>query len=367
MNPDSLPHILAPFFLPPSPPDLAERMAAHFRKWRLLRPDGSWASPLLAQLGPELLPASVPPDDARAFLRRALDLLLLNPFFADFLEQALACRFPLLENTTRTEGARVLPDALALALALDRLTRACRRDFRVWAECRLLLNRVLHQSGALRKASLFLRVKAVSVDPVAYFCIRAHQRPPHALGRSSGSRILQMNILEAVFVDLCEGFRDNAHAGWILARHKPGRRSPDPASGAGPNAWSPDEQAICLRPPFPKEWADLYQIWNMAFVSQMPEFPYVATPLMVPAVADYATAPDAYMYSRVIALHLFLAWLIFDRAESPNHRPRRQPWNDPSLSRLWGACARQSALRYRVLVRNARMGRSPNPTASHRG
>ena len=354
MNPSPLLQPIESFFLSDPRANLAERMAAHYRKWRLLLPDGSWSSPLLAQIGPELLPPAVSADDALAFLRRALDVLLINPCFSEFLEQALARPFPLLENAARAEGSRVLPDALALAMALDRLTSSCRRDFRVWAECRRLLRRALRQSGALRKASLFLRVKAASVDPVAYFCIRAHLRPPQALGRSSGSRMLQANILEAVIVDLFEGFRDNARAGWILALHKTGRPSPNPATGAGPNSWSPDAQAICLRPPFPREWANLYQIWNMAFVSQMPEFPYVASTLMAPAVADYAATPEAFMYSRVAALHLFLAWLLLDRAESPDARPRRLPWNDPGLTRLWGACALDAALRYRDLVRNAR-------------
>ena len=362
MSPTLFLHTLADFILSASPEGLAERLAAHYRKWRLMLPDGSWASPLLARLGPELLPAAVPPDDVRVFLRNALDLLLRNPLFADFLEQALSRRFPQLETAAQAEGRRVLPDVLALALALDRLTRACRRNFRVWAECRRLLNRALRQSRAWRKTSLFLRAKAASVDPVAFFCIRAHDRPPQALGPDSGSRWLQVNILEAVLVDLCEGFRDNARAGWILARHKPGRRTPDPATGAGPNTWSADAQAICLHPPLPQAWADLYQLWNMAFVSQLPESPYALAKLLVPAVAHYADAPEAYMYSRVIALHLFLAWMAMDRAESPDARLRHLPWNDPGLTRLWGACARAAALRYRDLVRCA--SASPLPPGS---
>ena len=354
MNPNALLQTISRFVLSASPDVLAERLAAHYRKWRLLLPDGSWASPLLARLAPELLPPSIPPEEVRNFIQRSLDLLLPNPFFSDFLDQALSRRFPRLETAAQTEGSRVLPDALALAMALDRLTRACRRDFRVWADCRLLLNRALRLSSARRNASLFLRAKAASVDPVAYFCIRAHDRPPHALGLDSGSRWLQLNILEAVLVDLREGFRDNARAGWILALHKPGRRTPDPATGAGPNSWSPDAQAICLHPPLPKARADLYQLWNLAFVSQLPEFPYAAAPLLIPAVANYSDAPEAYMYSRVVALHLFLAWMLMDRADSPDARPRRLPWNDPGLTRLWGACARAAALQYRDLVRAAR-------------
>ena len=354
MNPAILLQSIAENHPPQNAVENAERMAGHYRRMRLLHPDGTWVSPLLARLGTELLPQAVSTAEIHAFLRKMLDLQLLNPFFAAVLEQSMAQRFPQLEQAVRTEGRSVIPDAVALAMALDRLTRACRRDSRIWAECRHLLKRALHQTGAWRKASFFLRIKAASVDPVAYFCIRAHDRPPEALGLDSGSRWLQVNILQAVWVDFCSGYRANAAAGWILARHKPGRRTPDPATGAGPNGWSPDGQAICLHPPFPKEWADLYQIWNMAFVSQMPEFPYVAATLLIPEVAGYAAAPAAYMYSRVIALNLFLAWLLMDRAAQAETRPRHLPWNDPVLTHCWGACARASSRQYRALVRQAR-------------
>lgn len=337
--------------------DMAERMAGHYRRMRLLRPDGTWASALLARNGPEWLPGAVSAEELKNFVGKMLDLQMLNPFFRAFLERTSGRRFPQLEAALRAEGHRAIPDALALAMALDRLTCACRRDFRIWAECRRMLKQGLRQTGAWREGGLFLRIKLASIYPVVSYSIRAHERPPEALGADSCSRWLQVNILEAVCMDLCGGWRSNAQAGWILVRHKPGRKTPDPATGNGPNRWSADGQAICLHPPLPREWADLYQIWNMAFISHWHELPYLLAPLSIPQVAGYAAAPEAYMYSRVVALHLFLSWLLMGRAENKETQLCRLPWNDPALTRILGDCARESALQYRELVRQARLSR----------
>jgi hypothetical protein len=329
---------------------MVDLMAGHYQTMHLLNADGSWVSPLLADEAGALLPGSVTAGDCQRFLRRILDLALQNPFLAEFLDAARNEHFPLLEHRLQTEGDRIIPDALAFAMSLERLTKACHENYLVLEACRTGIRKALRQTGAFRRLPLFYKIKAQSVDPVVWSLICAHKRPPEKLGAGSGSCLLQVNILEAALSDLLRHHVDNAKAGWILAMHKPGRRKVDPLTGAGPNFWSADGKTLCLRPPFPKMWADLYQVWNMAFLSDCQDFPYVISKLLIPQVAGYAEHPPSYMNPRVIALYLYLAWFTFSHAERLNRRKPQIQWNDPSLTRFWGKITRRNAIHYEDLV-----------------
>jgi hypothetical protein len=347
--------IVAGFISSPDATEIPRRMADHYRTLHLLQPDGRWVYPLPEDHEKQLLPVAVTESDCHEFIRNMLDCSLQNPFFEKFLEQAVTRRFPVLEHRLHTEGNTVLPDALAFAMVLERLTRRCYDDFRFLEECRTVIGQALHHTGAFKRSPLFYRIKLRSIDPVVYFLIRAHKRPPEKLGNGSGSRWLQVNILEAVFSDMLMGLSDNARAGWILARHKAGRRNEDPRTGAGSNYWSADRKAICLRHPFHKSWVDLYQIWNMAFVSKMDDLPYVITKLLIPGVSAYAGHPGAYMYSRIIALYLYMAFFCLDRNRRLNLNIPLLQWYDPSLTRFWGACAGEAATEYNALVYPSRV------------
>ena len=331
--------------------EMAHRMAGHYQTLHLLDSEGNWVSPLLESRSKELLPGYVTMTECEGFLQQMMEFSLRNPFFASFLDQAATMRFPILEEKFRAEGATVIPDALAFAMALDRITRACCDDFRILESCYKITKKALRQTGAFRRAPFFYQTKMRSIDPVIYFTIQAHKRPPEKLGKGSASRFLQINILEAVLSDLLMGLNNNAKAGWVLAVHKAGNRKVDLRNGAGPNYWSADGRTICLRHPFQKTWADLYQLWNMAFVSKIEEFPYVISKLLIPEVSGYANQPDTYMYKRIIALYLFMAWCFFDRSHRLTHHLPLLQWYDPSLTRFWGKYAREAALRYTTMVR----------------
>lgn len=326
--------------------EMAHRMAGHYQTLYLLDSEGNWVSPLLESRSKELLPDLVTFAECTGFLHQMMENSLRNPFFASFLDRAATMRFPILEEKFRAEGATVIPDALAFAMALDRLTRVCCDDFRILEVCHSITMTALRNTGALRKVPLFYRIKMRTVASSVRFVIQPHRQPHEKLKHNFGSRWLRLNILEAVFSDLLMGFFDNAKAGMVLAVQRTGQKRPDSRTGAGPCFWSADGKTICLAQPFVKSWDDLYQLWNMAFVSKIEQFPYVVSKLLIPEVSGYANQPDTYMYKRIIALYLFMAWYFFDRSHRLTHHLPLMNWYDPVLTLFWGRCAREAARKY---------------------
>lgn len=352
MCPETLQRRILTCLDPFDEPGMVNRMAGHYRTLHLLEAGGKWVSPLLGSRSEELLPGAVTIDECNRFVQQMMDFSLRNPYFASFLERAINMRFPKLESGFRAEGAIVIPDALAFAMTLDRITRVCCDDYRILEVCYHITKRTLRQTSAFRRVPFFYRIKMNSIDPVIYFTIQAHKRPPEKLNKGSASLVLQINILEAVFSDILMGLSDNARAGWVLTLHKSGHRVTDPFTGAGPNHWSPDGKAICLRHPFQTSWNDLYQIWNMAFVSKLYDLPFVISKLLIPEVSDYAAEPGRYMYKRIIALYLYMAWCFFDRSHRSTLHLPLMDWSDPDLTRFWGACAREAAREYSYMFKS---------------
>ena len=60
---------------------------------------------------------------------------------------------------------------------------------------------------------------------------------------------------------------DNALAGKTLALNRPGLEE-DKRTMAGPTEISENGQMIEFSPPLPSLWADLYETWNMAYVTR---------------------------------------------------------------------------------------------------
>ncbi len=159
-----------------------------------------------------------------------------------------------------------------------------------------------------------------------------------------------VNILEAVVTDYISGFRDNAKAGLTLAFHKTGSKHHDPRTGCGPSTWSDDKRAISMSMPMTKEWCDLYQTWNMAFVSTLKDFPYIIPKLLIPQVADYQGVPTSYMYKRILALYLCLNHASFNYVEKAKNHEKVIEWNDKKLSSLWGKVNLENAQIYKQLI-----------------
>ena len=165
--------------------------------------------------------------------------------------------------------------------------------------------------------------------------------------KEAGRLILFVNILEATLADIITLNTDNAKVGWVLDTNKAGSKDYNPRTGEGPSGWSDDKKGICLRPPLPKEWADLYQTWNMAFVSQSESFPYLISKLLIPQVANYQNNPSQYLHKRVLTLYICLNYLIFDCAERMKAKIPVIRLDDRKLTCLWGKSNLESAKKYK--------------------
>ena len=203
-------------------------------------------------------------------------------------------------------------------MVLDRLTSAMRADYKVLEACSQVWSEQLDRlqfikynllNTFLKKSSipLFNLAKTFSVQPVVddiVSCLRSGQVPP-----TFGRVMLPVNILEAKLLDFLEGNFANVGVALILAKQKP-QKEENHCSGAGPTLLSVDGQAIQFNLALPLKWADLYQTWNMAFVTNYNSWPYFLTKLLIPSVSGYQANPSEYLYNRVLALITHINWVL---------------------------------------------------------
>ena len=162
------------------------------------------------------------------------------------------------------------------------------------------------------------------------------------------SKQLPLNIIEAKAVDLSRGYFNNAKVALTLAKQTPGGKVNN-CTGSGPARISPDGKAIYVHLAFPLQWANLYQTWNMAFVTNFKRWPYTLVKLLIPPVSDYQSNPSSFLYNRILGLYAHLNWewmgIIYGRQTSS----RDMNWHSPSLSRSWGRTNYESAKEYESL------------------
>jgi hypothetical protein len=170
-----------------------------------------------------------------------------------------------------------------------------------------------------------------------------------------GKFILSFNIFEAMLVDLMKGFWDNARATLPLIIFNPNYQGLHilPHQKGIPSHFSGDGKAVNLCSPYPLEWADLYQVWNMAFVAQFDEAPYLLIKLLIPSVSSYRNRPTEYMHTRITALHLAMNFI--DNAKFSQMISidlNQLESSSPKFIKLWGEVNRKCARHYSTLVRN---------------
>merc|ERR1719228_481679 len=105
--------------------------------------------------------------------------------------------------------------------------------------------------------------------------------------------------------DFLEQRLDNALAGKTLVLNRPGLEE-DKRTMAGPTEISENGQMIEFSPPLPSLWADLYETWNMAFVTRYEDWPYFLVKLLIPSVSDYHDYPEGYLYPSATALYAYI-------------------------------------------------------------
>ena len=96
----------------------------------------------------------------------------------------------------------------------------------------------------------------------------------------------------------------------------------------------------------PKEWADLYQVWNMAFVSQIDNYPFWIAKLLIPQVSDYKDRPEEYIYRRALALYTSEHYILFGGRDDKRQGIPTINWPDKALTAAWGKANASAAVAY---------------------
>ncbi len=322
-----------------------DALAAHLRTLRLRDPDGRWVANELEARASFLLPGDVDGTELGAFARRVADGVQQNPYLVHAIDAMAAAALPARTDMFHSEVDNVLADVATWALALDRLTAAMHEDWRVLAACRDAWKAARAREPLRRHASAFERAKVASLDVAFGYTLAFHQGRP--IPPRYARWMLPLNIVEAILDDVRKGHADNARSALPLVAAAPGTRRHDAATGAGPTGWSDDQRAILYRMPLPRQWADLYGTWNLAFVAGFPDMAYLIPKLIIPQVAQYQSTPEAYIYKRSLALYAAAHFVLFrrlDRASDVVTSDVR--WVEAELLRRWGAANLESARSY---------------------
>lgn len=131
---------------------------------------------------------------------------------------------------------------------------------------------------------------------------------------------ISINIAEAMYFDSSHGFKDNALAGSALLV-TPAYEKIDTNLETEPPKYSSGGVYQVFQP-FPDEWADLYEVWNMAFTAQeMKEWPMYWAKLLTPAVGCYRDLKGSYLFQRAINLALHIVHQLITKNKRHSNDP----------------------------------------------
>jgi len=326
--------------------DIYDLMEAQYKKLNLIDENGVWTIYEMEQYGDYLLPDMLTMAEMNDFVYTMAHHFNENPYASSFLDVAVGNDYPALIEKFDNEGASILPNILAYAQVLNRLTVVMYNDNSLLQPIDEHFKVIRSNKKLLKNFTFFLKAKLYSVAiPVSgYVKYFADNHVPTYKPRLT----LPLNIMEATLVDFFAGRKDNAFAGWVLAKNRSGNKY-NPETGADKPRISEDGTAVEYRMPFPKEWADLYSTWNMAFVSKYENFPYFYTKLMIPQVANYKNKPSQYIYNRALALYIHLHHMLITRGENVENGTKDFNWMNEDLMNDWGAENKISAKEYKSL------------------
>jgi hypothetical protein len=314
----------------------------HYVTLRLMTEEQAWVGKRLRARSSQLCPPRLGVNGLSALVREMARCAERNTYLSHFLAAAAGRQFPRLMAKVQAEGHWVFPEVIALAFVMDRLTDAMHKDWKVLEECHGIWTRGRQEPSTKQPLTWFERAKIASVETCVKRVVGFHKEgvvDPRYL-----QIMLPLNIAEAMLEDLRHNNCDNAHVAWLLASHN--REATRRGSDGRSAYWSPDQKAVLYAMPQLKSWVDLYQTWNMAFVTNYGHYPYFLTKLVVPGLANYHDHPEEYLYHRLTTLYTYIHFEYFQRVEQLQRGGACIDWGDQQLARLWGACNRHSAEKY---------------------
>lgn len=311
---------------------------------QLMDENGSWDSNIDEALSDQLLPAE---EDA---LQKCLDFIdsvvanvKKNPYLLAAIdnideEQLEKFRQKALEN-----GVEMVQYLIPYSIALNGLTDAFIRDVDLFEK----IDRKWTQAKGRfvgKHLSFFGMIKYYTLGHLS--AVKKNIKT-QKISKDAYRKYLNLNITEAVMADLYLGNHDNAEAGLKLVKHPVGGKH-NPLTESGPASINTKKRGYSvaeIHPDFPKQWADLYAVWNFAFCSNANNFPILAAKLLIPSVNDYASHPESYMFCRIIALYLYFQFSVF-RTKSKETPSFLEGWSFPGITRALGEANLASAEKY---------------------
>jgi hypothetical protein len=282
--------------------------------------------------------------DAAAFIDQMAGCAGQNPYLSAFIEEMGKAPPAYVKDWSKEPRRSLAQQAVVYAMALDRLTRLLGAEVATLAAVREHYKRQWREPAFAKaygdaaspfrdKTNIFLEAKLQSVIPAIKDFIRFISGTAQ-IAPDDGRVLVPLNISEAVAVDFVAGHSDNARAGIVLAEHPVGQAA-NAKLDSGPSKLADNKKSVEWRPPLPQKWADLYQTWNMAFVSQAVASPFLFAKLFTPPVGCYQHAPAQYLYNRAIALYLHMHFTMFRVVDA--HYPDlgkaagRPPYRSPGI------------------------------------
>jgi len=325
-------------------------MRNHFQQLQLYSKNDGWAHPKLKSKRRYLLPKNLDGLDLVRLVDEMAENAKRNKYLQYFLTRAETQSIPDLTLKLRREGATVIPDVVAYAMVLNRLTGAMMKDSKVlkacvdiWTEHWTAIRRSMRQKR--RANPVFFAAKTVAINKVIEDFLEALE---------SGIIVpechsLSLNIIQAKALDLARGNLNNAQVAVTLAMQTPGGPN-DTCTGSCQRKLSSDGKSIKYYLSFPLQWADLYQTWNMAFVTNFEDWPYYLVKLLIPNVSGYRSDPSTYLFNRVLGLYIHIKWKWMGYLYGYQTALPDMNWIIPKLTRMWGKANYRSKKEYEYLL-----------------
>jgi hypothetical protein len=240
---------------------------------------------------------------------------------------------------------------IAFAHVLERINLAMINDWCLLEDCIVYWEDVWRTLHAWKYLNFFMKTKALSVTwPLKK--LKDIQKSGY-VNPDFMSYYLRINILEAVAMDVKDCMFDNAKVGMILAKYPPGKRTINEATGEGPTTLSKDGKSISLHMALPSQWAKLYTVWNLSFVTLFHD-PYAFPKLLIPSVIDVEKIPEEYIFHRGFALLNTIQFFTMRRIDHIQHKKEEIVWPFDCIRSFWGKINLDCAHSYDENVQEAK-------------
>lgn len=309
------------------PEQMYNLMLEKYKTLRLIDNNNKWISPEFEKISSTLLPKNLTEEKCDKFIDVMASFAEKNPYLTSFLNSVEHNHYDRLSEKVQKEGKEVFPKILAYTFALELLTKNLTKNPKLLEESYNHFRATRKKEDTFKHLPFFHKIKLLSIEtPIKYYL--DYEKTLKPKGSPLLSQLtLSANILEATISDFFERHYSNAKTGWILATNAPpSKKYPDERVAGKTNS----------KIPMPKEWEDLYQTWNMAFVSKFQDYPYIIPKLLIPQVANYQENPNKYLFNRSVALYLYLNFTSFDYSDKLLKNEKPINWYDEKLSEDWG-------------------------------